>query len=284
MELLVTIAVLAMIVTIAYPIVTGVLQDSKEKAYRVQIKNIEKASYDWIKMFPSSLPDTEGSSISISLLHLKKAGLIDVDLKNPITKKYFPDDMVITITYTKNKYVALVDDKSGTSMQSDASYQGMIVLNGEARLTTEINDTSFVDPGATGYDENGHTISSSRIVATVRKDGTIFPEVDITKLGLYEITYEVSINGKKVSAKRTVEVVDTVPPIITVPTNTTISSTTSSLDLMEGVSATDNSLESISVTASGNVTLKVPGEYEIRYTAEDSSGNTREKKRIITVS
>ncbi len=282
-ELLITITVLALITTIVYPIITSVMLEAKEKAYKIQIDNIVKASNDWVKKFPSALPDVEGDSISIQLLHLKKAGLVVTDLKNPITKKLFPDDMIITITYTKNKYIPVVDDKSGT-LQADSTYKGMIVLKGEAHIVEEINSKDdFEDLGVIAYDENGSTIASSNIVTTVHKKGTVVPKVDMSTLGLYEITYETSIEGKKAQTKRTVLIVDTTPPIITTPKNTTISISSSSFDLMEGVSASDNSGEDITVTAQGNVSLHVPGVYVVRYTASDSSGNKREKRRTITV-
>lgn len=284
LELLVTITVLALITSIVYPVVTGVLRDAKEKAYQVQIANIEKASYDWIKLFPSSLPEDEGEKITIHLLDLKKVGLIDADVKDPITKKFLPDDMNIMITFTKNKYSVFVDDKSGTE-KLDHTHKGILVLNGSAYIVEEINSKeAFVDPGVTGYDEDNISIDSSSIVTTVRKDGTVIPSVDMASLGTYELTYETSVNGKKIEVKRVVEVKDTTPPVISVPRNTSISTTTSSIDLMEGVSAEDNSGETVTVTASGNVTLHVPGVYVIRYAAEDSSGNKREKKRTITVS
>lgn len=284
LELLVTITVLALITSIVYPIVTGVLRDAKEKAYKVQIANIEKASYDWIKLFPFSLPEDEGQKITIHLLDLKKAGLLKADVKDPVTKKFFPDDMNIVITFTKGKYSVFVDDKSGTE-KIDHTYKGTLILNGDAYMVEEINSKkAFIDPGVIGYDENNVSISSSSVVTTIRRDDVIVSSVDMASLGVYELTYETSVNGKKIEVKRVVEIKDTTPPIISVPKNTTISTTTSSIDLMDGVSAEDNSGETITVTASGNVTLHVPGVYVIRYIAQDSSGNKREKKRTITVS
>lgn len=283
-ELLVTISILGFISSIVYPIINGVMKDTKEKAYQMQIDSIKKASGDWVKMFPSALPDKEGGKISIQLLHLKKAGLIDLDLKNPITKELFPDDMMITITYTKNKYVASIDEKSG-STSGDSIYKGMIVLKGNSHMIEEVNSKNeFVDPGVIGYDENGHIIPSTSVVTMISRDGRPVDNVDMSSIGFYELTYKTSIQGKVAQVKRTVDVKDTTPPIIVIPKNTSISTTVSSIDLMEGVSASDNSLEDISVTVSGNVALHVPGVYVVRYTASDSSGNKREKKRTITVS
>lgn len=282
-ELLITITVLALITSILYPILTGILEDAKEKTYKVQIKNITKATNDWIKKFPSALPEEEGEIITIQLSHLKKEGFIDKNIKNPMTKKPFPDDMTITITYINNKYIPTVEEKSGTT-RFESPYKAMIVLKDKSYIEEEINSkTEFTDPGVIGYDENGQVLLDSSIVTTVRKAGEVVPSVDMGAKGTYELTYETSVNGKKIEAKRIIKVVDTTPPIITVPRNTTLDVSTSSFNVMEGVQAEDNSKEAIQVVAQGNVTLRVKGVYVVRYSAVDSSGNKREKKRTITI-
>lgn len=105
--------------------------------------------------------------------------------------------------------------------------------------------------------------------------------IDTSKLGKKEITIDLENKfGKKQNYKYTVNVVDTKKPVITF--NNEIELTEGdNKDLLEGVSATDNSLEDIKVTIDGEYDLNKAGEYKIYFIAKDSSGN--EAKEEVTI-
>jgi hypothetical protein len=84
----------------------------------------------------------------------------------------------------------------------------VITLLGEPTVTVEVLST-FTDPGATATDN-----VDGDITARIVKVGT----VNTAKLGTYTITYDVAdaAGNAAVRAVRTVKVVDTIPPVITV--------------------------------------------------------------------
>lgn len=138
-----------------------------------------------------------------------------------------------------------------------------ITLNGSNPMTVECH-TAFVDPGATASDACAGDLSSSISVS-----GTVNSNV----VGSYGLTYMVSDGSHSASATRTVNVVDTTAPVITLngPNPMTVECHTSFTD--PGATANDSCSGSFAATPSGSVNVDVPGTYTITYNATDPSGN-----------
>ena len=108
--------------------------------------------------------------------------------------------------------------------------------------------------------------------------------IDTSKLGKQTITLtvdDVNHNQKEYSA--TINVVDTTAPEIKMTSDKIISKVGKKIDLLENVSATDNSKEDITVEVSGDYDINTVGEYKLKYTAKDSSGNTATKDFVLVV-
>ena len=71
------------------------MQDSKETLYNDQIKSIELSLASWMS---SNQTPAEGETITLSLSQLKEAGLVELDITNPMTEELFPNDMILKIT------------------------------------------------------------------------------------------------------------------------------------------------------------------------------------------
>jgi hypothetical protein len=138
-----------------------------------------------------------------------------------------------------------------------------ITLNGANPMTVECHD-AFSDPGAMANDACAGDLTSSISVS-----GSVNPNV----VGTYTLTYSVSDGSHTASANRTVNVVDTTAPVITLngPNPMTVECHTSFTD--PGASAADSCAGSFPATASGAVDVNVPGTYTITYNASDPSGN-----------
>jgi len=138
-----------------------------------------------------------------------------------------------------------------------------ITLIGANPMTVECH-TGFADPGATANDGCAGDLTSSITVS-----GTVNPNV----VGPYVLTYMVSDGSHTTSTARTVNVVDTTPPTITVngANPMTVECHTSFSD--PGATANDGCAGSFAANASGSVNVNVPGPYTITYTASDPSGN-----------
>lgn len=103
-------------------------------------------------------------------------------------------------------------------------------------------------------------------------------KIDTSKLG--EQTIKIKYKNKDISFK--INVVDTTDPVI--EGLDTITVTKGSKDeILSNASASDNSKEEIKVSIEGEYDLNKEGEYNLKYVATDSSGNTSEKDFVLKV-
>jgi uncharacterized repeat protein (TIGR01451 family) len=138
----------------------------------------------------------------------------------------------------------------------------VITLNGASSMTVECH-TPFTDPGATANDACAGSLP-------VYVSGSM----DINTPGTYTLFYKATdTSGNNGFASRTVTVVDTTPPVITLngASPMTVECHTPFTD--PGAKATDACAGSVAVTASGSVDANTPGTYTLTYSAKDPSGN-----------
>ncbi len=151
-----------------------------------------------------------------------------------------------------------------------------ISLNGSSNITLNLGE-NYEEYGATSSFQGQDTTSSISIEG----------DIDINKVGEYELTYTTlnSITKKSSSIKRIVNVVDTTPPTISLQGENNISLYVNDSYQEPGYTATDNYDGDITaqVVKTGEVASSKPGTYELTYSVSDSSSNTYEIKRTITV-
>ncbi len=279
-ELLAVIFIISIISVIAIPNIDRAIKQSREELYQTQLNNIVIGAKNWGAKNISILPEEDGELITLTLSQLKIGGFIDEKIKDPRTKKLFPNDMEITILKKGNNYEYKVIEGSGGLDNSIDFDSPTIILNGLPHETVEIYD-EYIEKGAIARDPSGSEIENINI--TIRSNNNIVESIDTSKLVQYKITYSVTYNEKTTSAIRTVTIKDTTPPILTIPGNIELDIVdVSSFNIMEGVTATDNSLKEPVITTSGSLST-LPGTYYINYTATDESGNKTKKVRYITV-
>ncbi len=113
---------------------------------------------------------------------------------------------------------------------------------------------------------------------------TVSGSVNTNVPGNYTLTYTATnINGKVLAATRTVVVVDTTPPVITVSGSNPLTNECYSALVDPGATANDLCSGSCGVTADSNLNLNLPGTYTITYTAADSFGNVATNTRTVVV-
>ncbi len=110
-------------------------------------------------------------------------------------------------------------------------------------------------------------------------------DVDVTKLGTYEITYSACYKKKQCVAVQQVKVEDTKAPTITLLGDAEITLNAGDNYEEAGYQATDNYDGDITAntTVSGEVNTATLGDYTLTYTVKDSSENTAEISRVIHV-
>ena len=142
----------------------------------------------------------------------------------------------------------------------------ILIKDLDVEINSEVTLLSFVDEV-----KNGNVISEDS-------------KVDTTKLGSQELTIEVKNGNDTKEYKFTINIVDTTKPGIDARSEIT-TTVGEEVDLLEGVTVSDNSKEEIEVEIKGEYDYDKEGEYELEYYAKDSSGNeTTQKFKLIVVS
>lgn len=123
-ELLAVLVVLAVISTIAFPIVNNIIDESEEKAYKQQIKTIEKAAKNWSTDNSNLLVEIDDNdeivnkSCYITLDRIKYEGYLETnDTINPIDDSNM-NNYVVELNYDSNshQYLYNVVPKSDVSV------------------------------------------------------------------------------------------------------------------------------------------------------------------------
>ncbi len=278
-ELLGVIVILGLLSIVIIPKVGDSIKNSKETSYRTQVNTIKKAANDFLIENTSTLETNK--SITIKLGILKQEGYLPLNIKNPKTRKDFSNESLITITRNEEKYnfnLSLIDLENVTQ---DINYNSpILILNGDYIQYVEVY-SEYEELGATAMTSDGSDLTVPN--PTIKKGDNTVANISTTKPQTYNVIYEATDNGITTSATRTVIVRDSTPPVITIPSSTTIQrSELQDFNLMTNVQATDNYDKNVSVRTNSSVS-DIPGKYVITYTATDSSGNQAVERRIIIV-
>jgi hypothetical protein len=202
-------------------------------------------------------PGATANDLCAGSVPVTTSGTVDADTPGTYTLTYTATDGTNTATATRT--INVVDTTAP-----------IITLNGANPMTVECH-TMFTDPGATAND-------ACDGVVPVTVSGTVNENVP----GTYTLTYTATDGANSASVTRTVNVVDTTAPVITVTgaNPATVECHTSYSDA--GATATDSCAGSVAVTTSGSVNVNVPGTYTITYTAFDGF-NTATATRTVNV-
>ena len=154
----------------------------------------------------------------------------------------------------------------------DDNVPPVITIIGGNPVTVELGD-AYTDQGATAFDEfHGETPVSS--------SGT----VDTDTVGSYTITYTATdLDGNTATATRTVNVVDTTSPVVTVTGDNPATVELGGTYTDAGATATDASGDVTVVTSGDTVDPDTLGTYTITYTSTDASGNAGTATRTVNV-
>jgi hypothetical protein len=158
-----------------------------------------------------------------------------------------------------------------------------ITLQGDDPMVIEVGGT-YTEPGATAFDsDDGSLGSTSDSPSLISVDGN----VDTNIVSTYFIQYSVTdSDGNITQEQRTVQVVDTTKPVITIANTTaSVEALTTYID-EGGATATDNYDPNISedIVVTNNVNTTVLGTYTVDFDVTDSSGNAANTvSRLVTV-
>lgn len=283
-EVMAVVILLGVLGLIIVPIVTNVIKDNKENLYQTQLKAIAEKAEDWAYENLDMLPIEEGEEVVLTILELKKAGNLPLDLRNPKTGDLFPNDMQIVIRYTQGQYDFEVKEDTGTSVDTSVhKYSPVMLLRGSVLEYLEMGST-YQEKGVVAKDHEGNLITN--VSVQYLDNGVEIAKLSSNAFKTYTVTYTAknTVDGKEYTSHvvRTVIVRDTTSPDLTIPGNTTITlSEAASFNLLTGVSYQDNSGETLTVETSGFDSSV--GQKRVSYKVCDSSNNCTIKNRLITI-
>jgi len=139
-------------------------------------------------------------------------------------------------------------------------------------VITLIDDATITHEAATVYtDEGANWADTLDGTGTVTADGM----VDVNMVGSYVLTYDYTdaADNAAVQVSRTVNVVDTTAPVITLTGDATITHEAATVYTDEGATWTDTLEGTGTVTASGTVDVNTVGIYTLTYDFTDAAGN-----------
>ena len=100
-EMLAIIIILSLITLVTYPIINGVINDSKNDLYNKQIDELERHTKSWISENVESLELVDGYSRNVTFEELYNSGFIsDPNVKNPKTNELLSG--CVTISYNSS--------------------------------------------------------------------------------------------------------------------------------------------------------------------------------------
>ncbi len=148
----------------------------------------------------------------------------------------------------------------------------VIAINGENPVTNECH-MAYTDAGVTVSDACAGSVNVSTNSS-----------VNANVPGVYTVVYTADDgNGNTNTATRTVYVVDTTPPIITILGANPYTNFAFVTFVDPGATATDACAGPLPVTVNGTVDVTVPGAYTLEYVSTDASGNAVTNSRVVQV-
>lgn len=152
-----------------------------------------------------------------------------------------------------------------------------VTLNGASEIVVEYGD-DFEDSGASAV-YYGTIFQQEPLDVPV----TVAGAVDLTKVGDYELLYSAEYDGTSGSAVRTVRVMDTKAPELTLSGDDVVTLPVGTAYEEPGCTAADNYSGDLTdaVETSGTLDPAVPGTYTLTYSVTDESGNSAQVQRSV---
>ncbi len=182
-ELLGIIVVLGVIAVIVTPVIQTTLGQNEETVYNALMTQIEGSAKDYMVINTDKLPQKDGESVMIKIGDIKKAGLIQVSIKNPKTDNIISNESYVTITKDGSNYryeTSIFDLTSASEVVSGAP-----VIN----LTSSSNKVVSI---GSEYELESIDGVSRQIV----NDGKEVMTIDTAISGVYEVYYSKLEDGK----------------------------------------------------------------------------------------
>lgn len=189
-ELVAVLVILGVIATIITPVIQKTLKANKENVYNIMVDQIKDYTKDYLAKNTNQLPDNEGEISTIKFINLKKEGLLQINIVNPITNNIISNESIVKVTKKNNNYTYEV-------------------------VTYDLVDVDKVESGApiinlSSYIQQCSTTCDLEIIEGVSRqiiyDGEEVGSIDLNKKGVYTVYYSKLENDKLGISIKTVTV------------------------------------------------------------------------------
>jgi uncharacterized repeat protein (TIGR01451 family) len=257
---------------------TGVVPEGEEASYDIVLTS-EPVAEVIITLMPDSRLSTGSASLSFSASDWYVPQIVTV---TPVDDGFYEGlhtgSLVQSVSSADSNYDNyLLADVVIDIIDFDTE-PPLITLLGSNPVTVEAG-SSYVDAGATAMDNADGDLTAGIV--------TVNP-VDVHVLGEYTITYDVydSSGNAAEQVTRTVRVVDTTKPVISLLGDNPVEIIAGTAYLDAGATASDDYDGDISsaIKVENNVDANTPGDYTVTYNVSDSSGNDAQQvERLVIV-
>lgn len=104
-ELLAVIVILGIVATIITPVIQKSLKANKEKVYEILVDQIKDYTKDYLAKNTNRLPDNDGEFSAIKFTDLKKEGLLQINVNNPITGNIISNESIVKVIKKNHNYI-----------------------------------------------------------------------------------------------------------------------------------------------------------------------------------
>lgn len=292
-ELLATIIILGIIAIIAVPIISGTIKNSRNRAYALQVNRIKEQAKNWATANTDHLPSDATGFAFVSIDDLRIQGFIkDEDVLDPRTQELMDGCVSIQYDESNKQYTYEYHEETCNQMKENTYHIAFTadgIKDAEGKKDEVEVNTTYAFPIVTAVNSNGEKLNVTGPIIKQKGNDEILSTLDTSVLNrVYEITYSAFDYVNNVGSEVVIEVtvIDTTPPILTVDGH---SSSYSMVIESEGTfvappyEASDNSGITPTVTTSGVVNMRIPGDYDITYVATDTKNNRTSLIVTVTV-
>ena len=190
-EVLAVLVIFSIILLITIPSINNVTRKSKKRLYETQIKILKESANIFITDYINIIPVENNESITIELKLLKDMDIINQDLKNPMTDKYFADEMLITLTNNNDIFTTTITEKDSINYSNTVKYKDHIVL---------FKGNAISDNSSTNLKENFIVLNYNKKMYNYDEYSVVIRNKTIIDSTYSEIEYQINVvDGENVT-------------------------------------------------------------------------------------
>ena len=189
-ELLAIIVILGVVATIITPVVQKSLKANKEKVYEILVDQIKDYTKDYLTKNTNQLPDNDGEVSTIKFIDLKKEGLLQINVVNPVNDNIISNESVVKVTRKNNNYTYEVVTYDLVDVDEVEEGAPTISLSSYTQECSTACELEIMEDASRQIIYNGEEVSS----------------IDLNDKGIYTVYYSKLENDKLGISIKTVTV------------------------------------------------------------------------------